>query len=378
MIDCDVFIVGAGWAGMTLAERLTNELGKHVLLIDKRPHLGGQAYDSYDGAGVLIHNYGGHLFYTDSVRIHEYVSQFTEWIPQTFTMKVFTHGRYWSFPINLHTFEQLRGHGSTEAEMKLFLETVRLSIEHPANSEEVILSKVGWQLYEMFYKGYTQKQWGRSPRDLDPAVCGRVPIRTTHDDNHFHSKYSGLPKDGYTALFQRMVNDKMDIRLGRNYRTIAPHVNCKHTVFTGPIDEFFDYSHGVLPYRTMRFEFESFSKEQLEAQGKKDFWQPVGQVNYPELAVPFTRIIEMKHHTKQQIDATTIMREYPATYTAGVDPFYPIPAPDTSVLYRKYKEMADTLTNVSFVGRLATYRYLDQHQAVGNALAEFEKIKDRL
>jgi UDP-galactopyranose mutase len=377
-MQCDVLIVGAGWAGLTMAERLAS-IGKHSIVIDKRRHIGGQAHDSYDAAGVLIHNYGGHLFYTDSDRIYDYVSQFTEWIPQTFTMQVFTRGRYWSFPINLQTFQQLLGGKVTEQEAQDFLKQWRVPIETPRNSEEKIVSQVGWELYRLFYEGYTQKQWGRSPRDLDPSVCGRVPIRTTLDENHFHSKYSGLPKDGYHALFNRMADHpKIQLLLGTSYYEVCDAVARKHTVCTGPIDEFFHYVHGVLPYRTMRFEFESFSGEQLlereSISGKKGFWQPVGQVNYPG-PEPFTRIIEMKHHTMQDIAATTIMREYPEIYTAGIDPFYPIPAPDTAIIYNKYKEMADKLTSVSFVGRLATYRYLDQHQAVGNALAEFEKIR---
>lgn len=382
MMNCDVLIVGAGFAGLAMAERLAS-IGKHVLLIDKRAHIGGQAYDSYDAAGVLIHNYGGHLFYTDSDRVYEYVSRFTEWLPQIYTMKVFTHGRYWSFPINLTTFEQFFERPVTEQQVKDWLEVVRIPCEHPINSEQVILSKVGMGLYKLFYEGYTQKQWGRSPRELDAAVCGRLPIRTVRDENHFHSKYSGLPKDGYHKLFARMVaNSKIEIRLGVDYRDIAHNTFRKHTVYTGPIDEFFHYVHGALPYRTMRFEFESFDKEQLKLREsvarKPGFWQPVGQVNYPDLNVPYTRIIEMKHHTGQQVDNTTIMREYPAVYTPGIDPFYPIPAPDTAIIYKKYREMADALPDVSFVGRLATYRYLDMHQAIGNALAEYEKIKVRL
>lgn len=382
MMHCDVFIVGAGFAGLTMAERLANDAGKNVLVIDKRPHIGGQAYDSYDAAGVLIHNYGGHLFYTDSDRVYEYVSRFTEWIPQIYTMKVFTHGQYWSFPINLTTFEQFFERPVTEQQVKDWLEVVRIPCEHPTNSEQVILSKVGVGLYKMFYEGYTQKQWGRSPRELDAAVCGRLPIRTTRDDNHFPSKYSGLPKDGYHALFNRMIeNPNIQVIMGADYKHVQGIVERKHTVFTGPIDEYFGYAHGALPYRTMKFEFESFDKDQLKERelisGKPGFWQPVGQVNYPG-PEPWTRIIEMKHHTKQQIDATTIMREYPAVYIPGIDPFYPIPAPDTAVIYKKYREMADALPNVSFVGRLATYRYLDMHQAIGNALAEYEKVKVKL
>jgi UDP-galactopyranose mutase len=379
MKQCDVLIVGAGYAGLVLAERLSNELGKHVLVVDKRNHIGGQAYDSYDAAGVLIHNYGGHLFHTDSDRILEYLSKFTGWLPRKYEMKVFTDGKYWNFPISLFTFEQWIGRSSTTEEFEAFLESVKVPIDHPKNSEEAIISKVGWKLYQKFYEGYTKKQWERSPKELDASVCARVPIRTTRDDNYFKDKYNCMPLHGYTAMFKRMVNNpKIEFLLGTSYRDVQKEVQYKHLVYTGSIDEYFDYAYGPLPYRTVRFEFESFDKEQLKSReaiaGKPGFWQPVCHVNYPN-SEAFTRIIEMKHHTGQVCDSTTIMREYPATYTTGVDPFYPIPAPDAAALYKKYKERAGYYKNVSFVGRLATYRYLDMHQAVANALAEFEKLK---
>jgi UDP-galactopyranose mutase len=377
MKKCDVLVVGAGYAGLVLAERLSNELGKHCLIVEKRNHIGGQAYDSYDSAGVLIHNYGGHLFHTDSDRILEYLSRFTEWIPANYVTKVFTDGKYWNFPISLLTFEQMLGRPSTTEEMEAYLDVNRVPIAHPRNSEEVIISKVGWELYEKFYKNYTRKQWNLDPKELNASVCARIPIRTSRDNCYFSDKHHFMPLKGYTAMFKNMVNNpKIELLLGASYRDVD--VDTKHTVFTGPIDEYFNYVHGPLPYRTMRFEFESFSKDQLKSResiaGKPGFWQPVCHVNYPN-SEDFTRILEMKHHTKQQCDNTTIMREYSLAHIPGGEPHYPIPNADSMRLYKKYKEMAYATKNTSFIGRLAQYKYLDMHQAAGASLAEFERLR---
>ncbi len=374
-------IVGAGYAGLVLAERLTTQLGRRCLMVEKRDHIGGNAQDVYDEAGVLIHTYGPHYFRTNSPKIKEYLSQFTDWHPVDYKIKSFTDGRYWSFPINLNTFEELEGRAATEEEMQAWIEKVKVPIEEPANSEEVIISQVGRKLYEMFFKGYTIKQWKREPKDLDASVCGRIPIRTNRDDRYLREEFQALPKEGYHKMFARMVKacgDRLEIRLNTDYREILSGLEFGHMIYTGPIDEFYDCCYGKLPYRSLRFEPESFGPEELKKRegvsGKPGVWQPVMQVNYPDAEVPFTRIVEIKHATGQECPNTTILREYPDDYGPGKEPYYPIPAPDATALYKKYKERADAEEHVSFVGRLATYRYYNMDQVVGMALAEFEKL----
>lgn len=375
--NIDYLIVGAGYAGLVLAERLSSQLGKRCLVVDKRDHIGGNAQDEYDDAGVLIHKYGPHYFRTNSPAIRDYLSQFTEWHPVDYNILSYSDGRYWKFPINLNTFEQLIGRPSSPAEFEEYLAKKKVAIDVPKNSEEVIVSQVGWDLYEKFFKGYTLKQWKRHPRDLDASVCGRIPIRTNRDDRYLVEDFQALPKAGYHKMFQRMLAASPGVRvvLRADYRELLPHVEFKHLIFSGPIDEYYDYSEGRLPYRSLRFEKESFGPEELKARleiaGRPRFWQAAMQVNYPN-DHDFTRIVEVKHATGQLCDNTTIVREYPED---NGDPYYPIPAPDAAALYKKYKERADTETKVTFVGRLATYRYYNMDQVVGAALQKFEKFK---
>ena len=412
-VDC--LIIGAGFSGLTIAERLTTQQGKTCLIVEKRDHLGGNAYDKYDEAGVLIHTYGPHYFRTNAPRIVDYLSQFTEWHPVEYKILSYSDGRYWNFPINLNTFEQFLGRPSTSEEMEAWIAEHRVPIENPANSEEVIVSQVGWELYEKFFKGYTLKQWRRHPKDLDASVCGRIPIRTNRDDRYLREDFQAIPKDGYTAMFERMLaacGDKLEIRLNTEFRDILPQVSFKHLVYTGPIDEYYDYCHGHLPYRSLRFEPESFTREQLadpstlsclrpsppssgshlstEKPAPAGFFQPAMQVNYPN-DEEFTRIVEIKHATGQQCENTTIVREYPDDFGPGKEAYYPIPAPDSAATYQKYKaltetdpfpahlrslssSLATTTPSVSFIGRLATYRYYNMDQVVGMALKEAEKI----
>jgi UDP-galactopyranose mutase len=426
MFSVDCLIVGAGFSGLTIAERLTTQQGKTCLVVEKRDHLGGNAYDKYDDAGVLIHTYGPHYFRTNAPRIVDYLSQFTEWHPVEYQILSYSDGRYWNFPINLNTFEQFLGRPSTSEEMEAWLAEKRVPIENPANSEEVIVSQVGWELYEKFFKGYTLKQRRRHPKDLDASVCGRIPIRTNRDDRYLREDFQAIPKDGYTAMFERMVaacGDKLEIRLNTEFRDILPQVEFKHLVYTGPIDEYYDYCHGRLPYRSLRFEPESFTPPQLSAHhsglrfGRRGdlspaspsvqasalksppasefpvtpgFFQPAMQVNYPN-DKEFTRIVEIKHATGQQCANTTIVREYPDDFGPGKEAYYPIPAPDSAALYQKYKALTETDTfpahlssmlhaprptppSVHFIGRLAIYRYYNMDQVVGMALAEAAKI----
>jgi UDP-galactopyranose mutase len=365
----DFLIVGAGFAGSVLAERIASQLGRTCLIVEKRNHIGGNAYDRYDEAGVLVHNYGPHYFRTNSQRIIDYLSQFTEWRELEYKILSWTNGRYWQFPINLNTFEQLIGRPSTSEEMEAQLAEWRVEIDSPKNSEEVIVSQVGWKLYEMFFKNYTRKQWQRDAKDLDASVCGRIPIRTNRDDRYLSEKFQALPKDGYTAMFQKMLaHPLIEVRLNTDYREVRTQVAFRHLIFTGPIDEYYDHCFGHLPYRSLRFEAETLSQE---------FFQPAMQVNYPN-DYDFTRIVEIKHATGQNLRSTTIVREYPQNFGPGREPYYPIPAPDARALYSKYAERAASEKNVSFVGRLATYRYYNMDQIVGMALAEFDRLRVNL
>lgn len=378
--EFDYLIVGAGFSGLTMAERLTTRTGATCLLVDRRNHIGGNAYDRYDDHGVLIHTYGPHYFRTNSPRIREYLSQFTEWHPVDYRILSWTHGAYWPFPINLNTFEQLTGKPSTPEEMTATLEKWRVPVETPSNSEEVIISQVGRELYERFFEGYTLKQWKRHPRELDASVCGRIPIRTNRDDRYLTEEFQALPAAGYTRLFERMLaacGDRVKVLLNTGYREILPHVKFRHMIYSGPVDEYFDFADGRLPYRSLRFEAESFTPEQLvpreAVSGKKGFWQPAMQVNYPN-DHDYTRIVEVKHATGQLCENTTIVREFPEDFGPGKEAYYPIPAPDSSAIYARYKERAEAEKNTSFIGRLATYRYYNMDQVVGMALAEFDKL----
>jgi UDP-galactopyranose mutase len=362
----DFLIVGAGFAGSVLAERIASQLGKTCLIVEKRNHIGGNAYDHYDGAGVLLHTYGPHYFRTNSQRIIDYLSQFTEWREVEYKILSWTNGRYWQFPINLNTFEQLIGRPSTTEEMEAELAEWRVRIDSPKNSEEVIVSQVGWKLYEMFFKNYTRKQWQRDAKELDPSVCGRIPIRTNRDNRYLSEKFQALPKNGYTPMFQKMLsNPKIEVRLNTDFREARTQVQFKRLIYTGPIDEYYDHCFGRLPYRSLRFEPETLAQE---------FFQPTMQVNYPN-DYDFTRIVEIKHATGQRLPSTTIVREYPQNFGPGREPYYPIPAPDARAIYSKYAERAGLEKDVTFVGRLATYRYYNMDQIVGMALAEFDRLR---
>ena len=372
-------IVGAGFSGLVMAERLTTKFGVKCTILEKRDHIGGNAQDEYDAAGVLVHKYGPHYFRTNSPRIVEYLSQFTAWHPVDYKILSYSEGRYWNFPINLNTFEQFLGRESSTEEFEAWLSSKRVPIESPSNSEEVIVSQVGWELYEKFFKNYTLKQWRKDPKDLDASVCGRIPIRTNRDDRYLQDEFQALPKDGYHRMFQRMLESSpgVEILLKTDYRDVVGKIPHDHMIYTGPIDEYFDCCHGALPYRSLRFENESFTADQLKKRepvaGKPCFWQPAMQVNYPN-DEDFTRIVEIKHATGQVCDHTTIVREYPEDYAPGKEAYYPIPTPETTALYKKYAAMAEELPKVSFVGRLATYRYYNMDQVVGMALMEVEKL----
>lgn len=375
----DFLIIGAGFSGLVAAERLAAH-GWKCVVVDRRDHLGGNAHDRIDAAGVLIHPYGPHYFRTNSPRVRDYLGRFTAWHEVSYVIRSHARGRYWSFPINLNTFEEFIGRASDSAEFTEWLAKARIPIDHPANSEEIILSQVGREFYELFFEGYTLKQWQRHPRELDPSVCGRIPIRTNRDNRYLTEEFQALPANGYHALFENLAASSplIDVRLGVDFEEARAKWSHRHLIFTGPIDEYFGRRFGPLPYRSLRFEHESFTPGQLREReaiaGKPGFWQPTMQVNYPEPAVPFTRIVEIKHATGQQTPNTTIIREYPKAWTPEDEPFYPVPAPDAVAAYRNYSALAAAESHTSFIGRLATYRYYNMDQVTAMALAEADRL----
>ena len=257
--------------------------------------------------------------------------------------------------------------------MSEWLDTHRIEIANPANSEEVVVSQVGWELYEKFFKGYTMKQWKRHPKDLDASVCARIPIRMNRDDRYLQESFQAMPKEGYTAMFKKMISScgsLLTVVLNEDYLDTVKNVTFNHMVYTGPIDSFYDHRFGALPYRSLRFEHESFSEKELGG----SFYQPAVQVNYPSESIPFTRTVEVKHITGQTCENTTVVREYPDDFSLGKEAYYPVPSVESSVIYKKYKELSDSEKNVSFIGRLATYRYYNMDQVVGMALAEASRL----
>lgn len=359
----DVMVVGAGFAGAVMAERLASQAGKRVLVVDRRPHIGGNAYDRLDAAGVLIHQYGPHIFHTNSAEIFDYLSQFTRWRPYEHRVLAEVDGQQVPFPINRTTINALYGLNlTTEAEVTAFLKLRAEAAGEIVTSEDVVVAAVGRELYETFFRGYTRKQWGLDPAQLDKAVAARVPARTNTDDRYFVDRFQAMPADGYTAMFTRLLDHpNIEVLLDSDYRDVRQTYPHDHLVYTGPIDEYFDYRYGKLPYRSLRFEHETLDQEWL---------QKVAVVNYPDEAVPFTRITEYKHLTGQQHERTSITREYPC---AEGDPYYPVPRPENQALFKRYEALADQESGVTFVGRLATYRYYNMDQIVGQALATFRK-----
>ncbi|WP_438022236.1 UDP-galactopyranose mutase [Sorangium sp. So ce233] len=360
----DYLIVGAGFAGSVLAERLASQMNKSVLLCDKRPHIGGNAYDCYDDAGVLIHKYGPHIFHTASPRIFRYLSQFTEWRPYEHRVLAHVDDKLVPFPINVDTVNALYGTNYSPAEVEAFFARVAEPIKHCRTSEDAVVSKVGRELYEKFFRNYTRKQWGLDPSELDAAVASRVPARTNYDSRYFTDEFQAMPLRGYTRMFENMLDHKkIRIVLNTDYRDIMNEVNFREMIYTGPVDAFFDHRYGKLPYRSLDFKFETHDKE---------VFQPGAVINYPNEHA-YTRITEFKYLTGQQHPKTSVVYEFP---TAEGDPYYPVPRPENAEIYRKYKALADATPNVHFVGRLATYRYYNMDQVVGQALATFDHLRD--
>jgi UDP-galactopyranose mutase len=361
----DYLIVGAGFAGSVLAERLARGLGLRVLVVEKRPHIGGNAYDRYDDSGLLIHPYGPHIFHTNSAEIFEYLSQFTAWRPYQHRVLASVDGQLVPLPINLDTVNALYGLNLNAFEMEKWLESVAEKTDSVTTSEDVVVSKVGRDLYNKFFRGYTRKQWGLDPSELDASVTARVPTRTNRDDRYFADTFQAMPLHGYTRMFEKMLNHpNIKVMLNTDYREIAELVPWNHMIYTGPIDAFFNFKYGKLPYRSLRFEHVTLTQENF---------QRVGTVNYPN-EYGYTRITEFKHITGQAHPSTSLVYEYPC---AEGDPYYPVPRPENATLYKRYEEDADAMSNVTFVGRLATYKYYNMDQVVGQALATFKRLRKR-
>ena len=359
----DYLIVGAGYAGSVLAERIANELGQKVLVVDKRHHVGGNAYDTYDEHGLLIHPYGPHIFHTNSLEIFEYLSRFTVWRPYQHRVLASVDGQLLPIPINLDTVNRLYGLNLNAEQLEDWFATRAEKKERIYTSEDVVVNKVGRELYEKFFRGYTRKQWGLDPSELDASVTARVPTRTNRDDRYFTDRYQAMPLHGYTAMFWKMLrHPNIKVLLGCDYREIVHSVPWRRMIYTGPVDAFYNHKFGKLPYRSLEFVHQTLPQPQ---------YQTVGTVNYPN-EYAYTRITEFKHLTGQQHAFTSIVYEYPK---AEGDPYYPIPAFEPKALYTRYAEEAQKETRVRFVGRLATYQYYNMDQIVGQALATFEKIR---
>jgi UDP-galactopyranose mutase len=359
----DWLIVGAGFAGSVLAERLASQRGDKVLLIDKRPHIGGNAYDCYNDAGVLIHRYGPHIFHTNSEQIFSHLSQFTEWRPYEHRVLAEVDDQLLPIPINLDTINKLYGLDLTSEELESWFAERAEPVEEIRTSEDVVVSRVGRELYEKFFRGYTRKQWGVDPSELDKSVTARVPTRTNRDDRYFGDAFQYMPAQGYTRMFERMVDHpNIKIMLQTDFEEIRDQVQYRHLIFTGPVDEYFGFCFGKLPYRSLQFKHVTLEEE---------WHQPVAVVNYP-MSNEYTRITEYKHLTGQQHRFTSLTYEYPSDVG---DPYYPVPRPENAERYKQYEALARQTENVWFVGRLATYRYYNMDQVVGQALATFRRIE---
>jgi UDP-galactopyranose mutase len=364
----DVVIVGAGFAGSVVAERLASQLGLQVLVLERRDHIGGNAYDELDEAGIRIHRYGPHIFHTNSADVFEYLSAFTEWRPYEHRVLAQVRGRLVPIPINRTTINELFGLGlRDEAAVEAFYASRAEPGGVPRTSEDVVVQGVGRELYELFFRGYTRKQWGLDPSELDASVTARVPARTNTDDRYFTDRFQAMPTNGYTAMFERLLaHPRIEVRTGVDFHDVAGSLDYGHLVYTGPVDAYFGHRYGALPYRSLQFEFETVETERF---------QPTGTVNYPDDTVPFTRISEFKHLTGQVHASTTIVREHP---TATGDPYYPIPRPANRALYERYAALAALTPNVDFVGRLGTYKYYNMDQVVAQALATSRRLATRL
>ena len=366
----DTLVVGAGYAGAIMAERLTSQLGQKVLVVDRRDHVAGNAFDFHDEHGVLVHRYGPHIFHTNADVVVDYLSRFTAWTPYEHRVLARVGEQLLPMPINRTTINELYGLDlRTDEDVEAFYAERREPVELMRTSEDAVVAKVGRELYELFFRGYTRKQWERDPSELHASVCARIPIRTDTDDRYFTDRFQKMPRDGYTRMFERIL-DGIDVRLGTSYEDVKDEVAADHLVWTGPVDEFFGHRFGRLPYRSLEFQLRN------EPTPDGGFLQPVASINEPRFETPYTRTTEFRHMTGQaDHPSSTVAVEYPRTEG---DPYYPVPNDEARALYKRYEALAAARDDVTFVGRLARYQYLNMDQVVGQALATYERLASRI
>nr|WP_235526323.1 UDP-galactopyranose mutase [Nostoc piscinale] len=358
----DYLVVGAGFSGSVIAERLATQSGKKVLVVDKRNHIGGNAYDHYNEDGILIHKYGPHIFHTNSSEVFEYLSRFTQWRAYEHRVRASVDGQLVPIPINLDTINKLYGMNLNAFEAEEFFKSLAEPKEYIHTSEDVVISKVGRVLYEKFFRGYTKKQWGLDPSELDKSVIARIPTRTNRDDRYFTDTYQAMPLHGFTRMFENMLNHpNIKVMLNTDYQEIEKAIPCREMVYTGPVDEFFDYRYGKLPYRSLDFKHETHNAP---------VFQPAPVINYPNEHL-YTRVTEFKYLTGQEHSKTSIVYEFPK---AEGDPYYPVPRLENQEIYKQYKALADATPGIYFVGRLATYKYYNMDQCVAQALSVYKQI----
>lgn len=365
----DYMIIGAGYAGAILAERIASQLDKKVLVVDRRNHIAGNAYDYYDENGILVHKFGPHIFHTSSKKVFDYLSQFTKWNTYVHHVKAVVEGKNVPVPFNINSIYQLFPKKYAEKLENKLIEKYGFGLKIPIlkmkETDDPELKQLADYIYKNVFFGYTVKQWGLKPEELDFNVTSRVPVYISRDDRYFQDIYQCLPKNGYTEMFNNILNHKnIKILLNTDYHEVVDYIKFDKLIFTGPLDYYFDNMFGELPYRSLQFDFQTFDTPQ---------YQEGGQINYPN-NYDYTRITEFKHLTQQKHHQTTIAYEYPEQFVAGVnEPYYPIPKAENNELFAKYKAEADKLKNVYFVGRLADYKYYNMDQIAGVALQLFEK-----
>lgn len=355
-------VIGAGFSGSVLANELSKSMDCTIDIMDERDHIGGNCYTERDqDTGITIHKYGPHIFNTDSEDIWNYMNNITEMVPFINRVKCTYDGNVYSLPINLHTINQFFSHTLSPDEAVNFIDSISDStIKNPKNFEEQAIKMVGVKLYKAFFYGYTKKQWGCEPRDLPASIIRRLPVRFNYDDNYYNNKYQGIPRNGYTEIFQKLHSPKnIKVHLSSKFINGESSTNYDHVFFTGPIDQFFDYKYGKLSYRTVYFKSKTTDGD----------YQGCAVMNYSDESVPYTRIHEHKHFTPWESHSKSIyFMEYSKETGAGDIPYYPKRLlPDKKLLY-KYRKEAETLEKISFLGRLATYRYMDMQYVIAEAI----------